>query len=68
MKCQEETAVTPGISPQVVKMIQWMQTRPFRSLLQLELADEHIQEIRPVLRLHREYHLPKGPKTACYLT
>ena len=68
LKCQEETAVTPGISPQVVKMIQWMQTRPFRSLMQLEFADEDMQEIRPVLRLHREYRLGQGPKTACYLT
>jgi DNA repair protein RecO (recombination protein O) len=68
LKCQEETAVTPGISPQGVKMIQWMQTRPLRSLMQLELADEDMQEIRPVLRLHREYCLGQGPKTACYLT
>ena len=67
LKCQEETAVTPGISPQVVRMIRWMQTRPFRSLMQLELADEHIQEIRLVLKLHREYHLPSGPKSVCYL-
>jgi DNA repair protein RecO (recombination protein O) len=67
LKCQEETAVSPGISPQVVKMIHWMQTRPFRSLMDFELGDEHIKEIRPVLRLHREYHLGKGPKTACYL-
>ncbi len=68
LKCQEETAVTPGISPQVVKIIQRMQTEPYRSLIKLELTDEHIQELRPVLRLHREYHLGKEPKTACYLS
>ncbi len=68
LKCQEETALTPGISPKAVKMIRWMQTRPIRSLMQLEFGDEDIQEIRSVLRLHREYHLGKEPKTACYLT
>jgi len=67
LKCQEPTAMAPGISPQAVKMIQQMQTRPFRSLTQLEFTDEDMKEIRPVLKRHREYHLGQRPKTACYL-
>jgi DNA repair protein RecO (recombination protein O) len=67
LRCQGETAVTPGISPQAVKMIQWMQTRPFRSLIQLELTEEDMREIRPVLKLHREYHLGQRPRTTCFL-
>ena len=67
-KCQEETALTPGIKPRTVKMIQLMQTNPFHSLMRLEFTDEDMKELGPVLKLHREYHLGQRPKTACYLS
>jgi recombinational DNA repair protein (RecF pathway) len=68
LKCHEETAGSPGISPRTVKMIQLMQTKPFRSLMRLEFADEDVKELSPVLKLHREYHLGQRLRTACYLS
>jgi DNA repair protein RecO (recombination protein O) len=68
LKCQEETAMTPGISPRTVKMIQKMQTKPFRALMRLEFADEDVKELSPVLKLHREYHLGQKLKTTSYLS
>jgi len=67
IKCQQESAVSPGIDPQTVKMIKLMQTKPLTSLAKLKDTDEIVREIKPVLKLHREYHLGQRPKTASYL-
>jgi DNA repair protein RecO (recombination protein O) len=67
LKCHQESAITPGLDPQAVKMIKMMQANPLRSLLKLHLTEEIAKEIRPVLKLHREYHLGQRPKTANYL-
>ena len=67
LKCHQESAITPGLDPQALKMIKLMQTNPWSSLLKLHLTEEITKEIRPVLKLHREYHLGQRPKTANYL-
>lgn len=67
IRCQQESAVSPGINPQTVKMIKLMQTKPLTSLAKLKDTDEIVREIKPVLKLHREYHLGQRPKTASYL-
>lgn len=67
IKCQQESAVSPGIDPQTVKMIKLMQTKPLTSVAKLKDTDEIVREIKPVLKLHREYHLGQRPKTASYL-
>jgi DNA repair protein RecO (recombination protein O) len=67
LKCQEETAVNPGLDPQAVEMIEMMQTHPLGSLLKLDLREEITRQIKPVLKLHREYHLGQRPKTAAYM-
>jgi DNA repair protein RecO (recombination protein O) len=67
LKCQQETAISPGLDPKAVEMIRLMQTSPMSSLIKLQLTDEIAQEIKPVLKLHREYHLGQRPKTANYL-
>jgi DNA repair protein RecO (recombination protein O) len=67
LKCQQETAISPGLHPQAVEMINLMQTTPLSSLIKLQLKEEIAKEIKPVLKLHREYHLGRKPKTATYL-
>lgn len=67
LKCQQESAVSPGMSPQTVKMIKLMRTRTFTSMEKLKFIDETVKEIKPVLKLHREYHLGQRPKTMNYL-
>jgi DNA repair protein RecO (recombination protein O) len=67
LKCQQETAVNPGVDPQAVEMIKMMQAHPLGSLLKMHLIEGITKEIKPVLRLHREYHLGQRPKTAAYL-
>lgn len=67
LKCQQETAISPGLEPEAVEMIKVMKTHPLKSLMKLQMKEEIGEEIRPVLKLHREYHLGQRPKTAAYL-
>jgi hypothetical protein len=48
-------------------MIKVMKTHPLKSLMKLQVKEEIAEEIKPVLKLHREYHLGQRPKTATYL-
>jgi len=67
LKCHQESAISPGVDPQTVEMIKLMQTHPLSSLLKLHLTEEIGKELKPVLKLHREYHLGQRPRTAAYL-
>ncbi len=67
LKCQQESAVSPGLNPQSVKMMKLMETTPLNALMQVEFSDDVTTEIKSVLKLHREYHLGQRPKTANYL-
>jgi DNA repair protein RecO (recombination protein O) len=67
LKCQQETAISPGLDPQAVEMINVMKTHPLKSLMKLQMKEEIVKEIKPVLKLHREYHLGQRPKTTTYL-
>jgi len=67
LKCQQESALCPGLNPETVKMIRLMRSRSLPALWTLTLNEEVLKEIKPVLRLHREYHLGQRLKTAFYL-
>jgi len=67
LKCHQESAISPGVDPQTVEMIKLMQAHSLSSLLKLHLTEEIGKELKPVLKLHREYHLGQRPRTAAYL-
>ncbi len=67
LKCQQESALNPGLNPESVKMIKGIQLKPLAELKELKIAHEIIAEIKPVLRRHVDYHLGQRPKTASYL-
>jgi len=67
MKCQQITAVTPKMSPDTVKFIKMLYSKSPSIFDQLSIEEKVISEIKPVLKLHREYRLGREPKTACYL-
>jgi hypothetical protein len=48
-------------------MIKVMKAHPLDSLIKLQLKEAIGKEIKPVFKLHREYHLGQRPKTANYL-
>jgi DNA repair protein RecO (recombination protein O) len=67
MECEQESAVSPGVNPETVKVIKRIQSGPLTTLKGLKLTDEMIREIKPVLQRHKDYHLGQRLKTAAYL-
>jgi hypothetical protein len=67
MKCQQESAVSPVMSPATVKLMALIQSRLLDVLEDFEFTDEMMKEIKPVLKLHREYRLERRLKTFKYV-
>jgi len=67
MKCHQVTAVSPRLSPESVGFINRLYAGSFSGLDESTIDEKVLAEIRPVLKLHREYHLGREPKTACCL-
>lgn len=67
MRCQPVTALNPKMSPETVNITRLMQSKSIMIFEQINISDEVMSEIRPVLKLHREYHLGRQIKTASYL-
>ena len=67
LKCERTSAVSPALSPITVKALQKMQSKSLDLFEDLKLSSAMISEIRPLLKLHREYHLGRRLKTSRFL-
>jgi DNA repair protein RecO (recombination protein O) len=67
MKCGHISAVSPALSPLTVMAFKKIQSKALDLFENLNLSDEMISEIKPLLRLHREYHLGKRLKTSKFV-
>jgi len=67
LRCEQESPLSPGMGPDSVKGFKVMQSAPWSTVEALSLTEEMIREIRPVLKLHIEYRIGRGLKTAEYL-
>jgi DNA repair protein RecO (recombination protein O) len=67
LKCQQISSVSPQLSADSVTIMKVIQDEPLTTLKELSIPDEILTELRPVLKLHREYHLGQRLKTASYL-
>ncbi len=67
MKCQGITKDTPGMSPETVNLIKKIQAGLTKECFDVCQSKDFLSEIRPVLKLHREYRLENRPRTAGYL-
>ncbi|MFC1580887.1 DNA repair protein RecO [Thermodesulfobacteriota bacterium] len=65
--CARASTRAPLMGPESVKALSLIQTSPFSELLNIVLEDTMVNEIRPVLKLHREYRLERRLKTAKYI-
>jgi len=64
MKCHQITALSPKLSPEAIKFIKMLYDDPASIFDRPAVDDRVLSEIKPVLKLHREYHLGREPKTA----
>jgi len=67
LKCEEESKRFPGLNPATVKTLRMIQSTPWGKEQALNLTNEMIHEIKPVLKLHIEYRTGQRLKTAEYL-
>lgn len=67
LKCQQKSATSPSMSPESVRALEQIQSRPLAESKLLSFTDEVIGEIKPVIRLHREYRVDQRLKTSKYL-
>ena len=67
LKCQQISAVSPKLRADSVMIMKVIQSGPLTALKELSVPDEIVAELKPVLKLHREYHLGQRLKTASYL-
>lgn len=67
LKCAKESTISPGLSPESVKVLRFMQSAQWDTVEGLSFTDDMIQDIRRVLKLHVEYRIGRQLKTAEYL-
>ncbi len=67
MKCARESALSPGLFPDSVNVVKFMQANRWVNVEAVQFSEEAIQEIRSVLKMHIEYRLGRRMKSAEYL-
>lgn len=67
LKCQQASALSPAMTPDTVRVLEKMQVETLSQSKSLMFGDETLEEIKSVLKLHREYRLEKKLKTAKYV-
>jgi len=67
LKCEQESKLSPGLGRATVKALKVIQSTPWDKAQALDLTNEMICEIKPVLKLHIEYRTGQRLKTAEYL-
>ena len=67
LKCERESKLSPGLGPDTVKVLKLIQASPWSEAEKMDLNDEMIREIKPVIKLHMEYRIGRRLKTAEYL-
>ena len=67
LKCQRESARSPLMSPDSVRAFMRIQSESLNQSIKKNWPDALVDEIKPVLRLHREYHLERRLKTSKYI-
>ena len=66
MRCQEITKMTPAMCPETVRTVNEIQTCLAEDFMGSGISTDFLNEIKPVLKLHREYRLEHKPKSANY--
>ena len=67
LNCIRASKQAPPLSPEGVSLFTLIQSKPMAELLRLTIQTERLKELKPVLTLHREYHLERRLKTAKFV-
>jgi DNA repair protein RecO (recombination protein O) len=67
LKCRPASTQNPLLRPPALQILQQLQANGFCGLKDLNIAEAILKELKPVLKLHREYHLERKLKTAKFV-
>jgi DNA repair protein RecO (recombination protein O) len=67
LNCEKESGICPGMGSDAVNGLRLIQSEPLNKINGLQLTEEAIREIKPVLKLHIEYRIGQNLKSAKYL-
>ena len=67
LKCGQPSAVSPPLKPASVKAIEALQDKSFGEAMELILGEDTMEELKSVLKLHREYRLEQRLRTSKYV-
>jgi len=67
LKCADESATSPGLSPESIKVLGLMQSGGWDTVNGLSFTEDIIRDIKMVVKMHMEYRIGRRLKTAKYL-
>jgi DNA repair protein RecO (recombination protein O) len=67
LKCRQATDASPGLDPTTVKLLMLIQSIEFDFNEGMSIAAGIIDQIKPVLKLHLDYHIGYSLKTSKYM-
>lgn len=67
LRCEEKSALSPPLGPQTVRLLEHMQAGAISEARAMNADQKTLEEIKTVLRLHREFRLEKRLRTSKYL-
>jgi DNA repair protein RecO (recombination protein O) len=67
LNCRPVSSLNPLLNPSSIQMLQHLQTNGFSGLKDFNIVEDVLKELKPVLKLHREYHLERKLKTSKFI-
>jgi DNA repair protein RecO (recombination protein O) len=67
LKCAQPSATSPSLQPASVKAIETFQDKRFQEAMELDFGEQTMNELKAVLKRHREYRLEQRLRTSKYV-
>jgi DNA repair protein RecO (recombination protein O) len=67
LNCEQESGPCPSMGSDAVRKMRNIQSESLKGMSEIDLTEETIREIKPVLKLHIEYRIGQRLKSAKYL-
>lgn len=67
LHCRKPSVRNPLLTPDSIRVLGMIQTKDLGDAKGVIVLDQVVEELKPVMKLHREYHLERPLKTAKYI-
>ena len=67
LQCGKPSPRNPVLTPDGIRVLAMIQNKNMNDVKEVMVPDRLVRELKPVMKLHREYHLERPLKTAKYV-